>query len=70
MRHIKEYNQLFESTQELTQEQKDWLDKCTRGSWVVNPQTGLVDVNGNFFCGEQDLDSFKGVRFGTVSGHF
>ena len=70
MRHIKRYNQLFENQQELSQEQRDWLDKCTRGSWVVNPKTGLVDVNGNFFCGEQDLDSFKGVRFGTVSGHF
>lgn len=71
MRHIKEFNQLFENTQELTQEQKDWLDKCsTKGTWKLNPQTGLVDVVGNFDCKDQNLTDFKGVRFGSVSGHF
>ena len=70
MRHIKRYTQLFENTQELTQEQKDWLDKCTNRSWKVNPETGLVDVKGYFDCGRQGLDSFKDVRFGTVSGSF
>ena len=71
MRHIKEFNQLFENTQELTQEQKDWLDECsTKGTWKLNPQTGLVDVGGNFDCKDQNLTDFKGVRFGSVSGHF
>ena len=73
MRHIKEYNQLFENTQELTQEQKNWLDECLctkGGTWKVNPQTGLVDVIDSFSCSRQDLDSFKGVRFGQVSGYF
>ena len=71
MRHIKKYSQLFENTQELTQEQKDWLDKCsTKGTWKLNPQTGLVDVGGNFDCKDQNLTDFKGVRFGSVSGHF
>lgn len=36
MRHIKEFAQLSESekelTQELTQKQKDWLDKCVFGN--------------------------------------
>ena len=70
MRHIKRYTQLFENTQELTQKQKDWLDECSDGSWKLNPKTGLVDVTGNFYCYGQGLDSFKGVRFGTVGGHF
>ena len=55
---------------ELAQEQKDWLDKCTRGRWRFNAQTGLVDVQGDFHCYQQGLDSFKGVRFGHVSGGF
>ena len=72
MRHIKRYSQLFESTQELTQEQKDWLDRCTKGTWEANPQTGLVDVRGSFRCSSllQGLTDFKGVRFGSVSGNF
>ena len=70
MRHIKRYTQLFENTQELTQEQKDWLNECTSGSWKLNAETGLVDVRGDFKFGGQGLDSFNGVRFGTVSGTF
>ena len=70
MRHIKGYNQLFESQQELTQEQKDWLDKCTDGTWEINPQTGLIDVYGDFECKEQGLPDFKGVRFGKVTLSF
>jgi len=70
MRHIKRYNQLFENTQELTQEQKDWLDQCTDGTWEINQQTGLVDVDGIFNCQRQGLTDFKGVRFGEVSKNF
>ena len=70
MRHIKEYNQLFESQQELTQEQRDWLDACTTGTWKVDPQTGLVDVDGSFNCNYQGLTDFKGVRFGHVERYF
>jgi len=70
MRHIKEFNQLFESQQELTLEQKDWLDKCTKGTYSFNPKTGLVDVDESFNCSRQGLTDFKGVRFGYVSGSF
>jgi len=70
MRHIKEFNQLFENTQELTQEQKDWLDKCTKGTYSFNPKTGLVDVDESFNCSRQGLSDFKGVRFGYVRGSF
>jgi hypothetical protein len=70
MRHIKPYNQLFESQQGLTQEQKDWLYECTTGSWEINTQTGLVDVDGDFSCTGQGLSDFKGVRFGNIIEDF
>ena len=70
MKHLRGFKELFESSQELTQEQKDWLDKCTTRTWKVNPQTGLVDVEGSFYCMRQGLTDFKGVRFGQVSGYF
>jgi hypothetical protein len=70
MRHIKEFNQLFESQQGLTQEQKDWLDEWVSGTWSVNPQTGLIDIAGNFWMPKRNLVDFKGVKFGKVSGFF
>jgi hypothetical protein len=69
MRHIKLYDQLFESQTELTPEQIEWLDEYAIGKWTLNPQTGLVDVKGGFNCYDQGLTDFKGVRFG-VAGHF
>jgi hypothetical protein len=70
MRHIKAYSQLFESQTELTPEQIEWLDECTTGRWKLNPQTGLVDVDGEFYCQDQNLTDFKGVRFGEISKFF
>jgi hypothetical protein len=70
MRHVKRYQELFESQIGLTKEQTEWLDKCTRGNWTLNPQTGLVDVSGSFVCDGQNLTDFKGVRFGVVTRDF
>jgi len=75
MKNIKNYKELFESQIGLTKEQIEWLDNCTskswtRSSWTLNPQTGLVDVSGDFDCSGQRLTDFKGVRFGNVSGVF
>ena len=69
---IKNYREYLNESAgvDLTQEQKIWLDKFTKGRWQVNSQTGLVDVEGSFACSKQGLDSFKGVRFGRVSGYF
>ncbi len=61
---------MFESSGELTPEQVEWLDKCTSGTWQLNPSTGEVDVDGEFSCREQGLSDFKGVRFGVVEVHF
>jgi hypothetical protein len=68
MKRILEFK-AFESLNGLTEVQKAWLDKCTRGSWSVGPD-GKVDVEGDFNCSKQDLVGFKGVRFGRVSGGF
>jgi hypothetical protein len=70
MKHVKRYKELFESQTELSREQTEWLDKCTKGNWTLNPQTGLVDVNGDLYCDHQSLPDFKGVRFGVVVGDF
>jgi len=70
MKHVKRYKELFESQTELSQEQTEWLDKCTIGKWTLNPQTGLVDVDGHFYCNNQNLTDFKGVRFGVVTRDF
>ena len=61
---------MFESSVALTPEQVEWLDQCTKGTWKLNPRTGLVDVNGDFDCRGQGLSDFKGVRFGKVGRHF
>jgi hypothetical protein len=61
----------FESLSGLTEEQKIWLDKCTRttNGWSIGPD-GKVNVKGNFSCVKQKLSNFKGIQFGHVSGSF
>ena len=70
MKHLQTYR-LFESTQTLTKEQEAFLDKFTTGTWSLNPSTGKVDIDGNFFVyRNQDLKDFIGISFGSVSGDF
>ena len=69
MQHVKLYED-FSSQEVLTEDQIDWLDSCTEGTWKLNPSTGLIDVDGNFSCSRQNLTDFKGVAFGHVSGYF
>jgi hypothetical protein len=69
MRHLQTYR-LFESAQTLTQDQKDFLDKYTGGSWSLNPSTGLADIRGDFDCSRQGLNHLQGIRFGAVTGSF
>ena len=69
MKHVKLF-EAFSTPKPLTKEQISWLDKCARGSWNLNPSTGLVDVDGDFNCRGQGLKDFKGVRFGHVRVDF
>jgi hypothetical protein len=70
MRYIREYKVFEASAPALTAEQISWLDECADGSWKLNSSTGFVDVNGDFYCGDQGLTDLKGVKFGKVSGYF
>jgi hypothetical protein len=70
MRHIKTFS-LFESVQILTQRQKNFLDKYTKGgSWSLNPSTGLVDLQGDFNCSREGLNDLLGIRFGEAPWNF
>jgi hypothetical protein len=57
----------------LTQRQKDFLDKYTRGVWKINPLNGLVDIDGDFFYSISNIivkSPLRGIRFGEVTGDF
>jgi hypothetical protein len=69
MKYIKRYT-VFEASTTLTEEQIEWLDRCTTGRWNINQSTGLIDVDYNFHCNQQNLTDFKGVRFGHISSDF
>jgi len=58
---------LFEDSQELTPKQIGWLNLCSKGTWELNPQTGLVDIKGNFVSKGPD---FLGIKFGKAEGNF
>ena len=68
MRYLRDYK-LFEGRDGLTDEQREFLDKNTEGTWSVNNE-GLVDIKGSFYCSSQGLEDFLGIRFGKVSGGF
>lgn len=54
-----------------------FLNRHTKGTWRVNPSTGLVDIRGDFHCSKilydppKGLKSFMGIiKFGSVTGNF
>ena len=67
MKHIKLF-EAFSTSTSLTEDQIKWLDRCAKGRWKMNPSTGLIDVDGGFYCPGQGLTDFKGVAFGHISG--
>jgi hypothetical protein len=71
VKHLQSFS-LFEAqeTSDLTQKQKTFLTKYTKGTWSVNRRTGLVDVEGDFDCKGEGLESLFGISFGHVSGTF
>ncbi len=57
----------------LNKKQIGFLNKCTKGKWTLNEETGLVDIEGDFNCSRvygESLTDFKGVKFGVVTGDF
>jgi hypothetical protein len=69
MNYIRGYK-IFENNTDLTEEQIDFLNRCTGGEWKLNTNTGLIDVQGWFDCGSMNLNDFKGLRFGKVTDYF
>ncbi len=65
MKYVRSFS-LFESAGSLTEEQIAILDKAVEGKWTFNPQTGLVDVDGNV-----NLDTGRSLKFyGSDSRHY
>jgi hypothetical protein len=56
----------------LTKKQEAFLNRYTKGTWSVNPTTGLVDIQGSFdsYSVNKGEKSFFGVKFGNVTGDF
>ena len=70
MKHLVPF-QLFEAhASGLTPDQEEFLNSFTKGIWSVNPETGLIDVDGGFNCSRRGFKSLQGVSFGHVSGNF
>jgi hypothetical protein len=70
MKHLQSFS-LFEAQfPGLTPDQEAFLNEYTNGTWSVNRQTGLVDVEGSFNCKSRRLKSLSDISFGHVSGHF
>ena len=75
MKHLQPFalfKSLFKSrsSDTLTPRQEKFLNKYITGSWSLNPATGLVDVQGSFYCFHRGLTSLVGIQFGTVTGNF
>jgi len=64
-------NDAGEEFYDLPNSFKDWLDKCTKGSWSQDPKSKLINVEGDFDCSFQRLKVIPhGLKFGKVSGSF
>lgn len=56
---------------QLTPEQIQFLDDVVEGSWSINPENGLVDVDGDVFIPSALVKTGKlPVYFGKVIGDF
>lgn len=77
MRNLKSYK-IFELKTDptflelsvLTAEQRNWLDLRVVGKWYVNPDSKLVDIEGDFAARSTNLQDLRGVKFGEVTGSF
>ena len=59
-----------QTTSGLTKRQEEFLNRYTRGTWSVNPSTGLVDIDGYFDCSGSRIKNFMGIQFGEVTRSF
>jgi len=52
----------------LSEDQINFLKRFTDGKWTIDPITGLVNVDGNFYCASSQIKSFLNIKFGIVIG--
>ena len=82
MIYLKTY-QMFESLQEgVTPDQKKLLNSSCqfyqknnqmvnpKDAWWVDPETGLVNVGGNFILKSGWKEGLLGIKFGKIGGYF
>ena len=75
--------QMFESMQDgVTPEQRELLNasckyyqKNNKGfqpkdAWWVDPETGLVNIGGNFILKDGWKEGLLGIKFGKIGGYF
>jgi hypothetical protein len=53
----------------LTDEQQSFLDQVVIDKWLVNSDTGLIDVDGDVGMSDMNLTEIS-VKFGNVTGYF
>ena len=78
MKYLRRFGQFINESSRLTrlglirlsEEQEEALSDCVSGTWEFDPNTGLVNVDGNFDASYSYSRKFNGIRFGTVSGDF
>ena len=74
---------MFESLQEgVTPEQRELLNASCKyyqrgnkgfqpkDAWWVDPETGLVNVGGNFILKDEWKEGLLGIKFGKIGGYF
>lgn len=70
MHHLRPYSLFEHQSSHLSPEQQAFLNEWTRGIWLFNPDSGLVDVEGSVnFYGKNQVSMLR-ISFGQVKGDF
>lgn len=73
MKHLKTFEEKLQessSPNQLTIDQKKFLDECVRGYWEQVPETGAIDVYGSFTCENKGISDLKGLVFNSITASF
>lgn len=54
----------------ITKKQENFLNECTKGIWIFNKDSGLIDIDGDFNCAGKNIESLNIVKIGEVMGGF
>ena len=68
MQRIKSYKGFSFGKGELDGIQKSILKRSVSGTWEINGETGLIDIEGSY--DHISILSLSGLKFGNISGDF